>query len=162
MGIPTCIVLYIQDSGPVANPGPQVEEDDGELAPPRFPRELPQQWLQWFGTVGRNIRQHINPPAALGTGHRTLASKAAAEAYKMALQEPFGRPLNVHTESYASFTSDMGVEIGLADFAVPCGVDALLPSWFHRLVLGSDVTMGGEAPLSRRSWARAGVRNSLL
>ncbi len=92
----------------------------------------------------------MNPPAALGSGHRTLASKVAAEVFKMALQEPFGKPLRRHADTFVSFTSDMGVELGIPDFAVSgqsdC-IEQLLPSWFHReLLRGNDIGDVAEDP----------------
>ncbi len=96
-------------------------------------RDVPREWAPWLATVRQNIRQHINPPAALGSGNRGLAGKASVEVHKWALQEPFNRDLALHAQSYASYTTDMGVELGLADFVVPAnGVEGLLPSWVHR------------------------------
>ncbi len=101
--------------------------------------DCPAEWHPFLDTLRKNIRLHINPPAALGSGHRGLADKAAAEVYKWALQQPFGTKLQHHANSYVAFTTDMGVEVGLADFIVPtAGVDGLLPSWVHRDGLAPD------------------------
>ncbi len=110
---------------------------------PRVDFEVPPEWLPWLRTIRENIRRHVNPPAALGSGNRGLAGKASAEIYKWSLQEPFDRNLSAHARTYASFTSDMGVELGLPDFVVPeDGVEKLLPTWVHRHTLGPDV--GGQ------------------
>ncbi len=91
------------------------------------------EWVPWLRTIITSIREHINPPTALGSGHRALADKAAAEVYKWALQEPMGAPLASHASSYVSHTSDMGVELGLPEFTIPDdGIERLLPGWMHR------------------------------
>jgi hypothetical protein len=104
-------------------------DDDGIVALSTVP--FPE-WVPWLRTIHSNIREHINPPSCLGSGHRALADKAAAEVYKWALQEPLGAPLSAHSSSYISHTSDMGVELGLPEFIVPEGVERLLPGWLHR------------------------------
>lgn len=102
--------------------------------------ETPAEWAPWLQTIRQNVRHHINPPAALGSGHRALSDKAAAEAYKWSLQEAFGNKLRCHAESFVSYTTDMGVELGLADFAVN-DLEGLLPRWVHRVGLQPDVFM---------------------
>jgi hypothetical protein len=110
-------------------------DDDGEAS------DLPDHWVPWLRSIRDHVHEHINPPCALGSGHRSLADKASAEVYKWALQEPFCKSLGVHAASYLSHTSDMGVEVGLPDFSIAGDVETLLPSWFHREELAPDVPM---------------------
>jgi hypothetical protein len=113
-------------------------EGDGAESAPRFLDETPVEWEPWLQALCENIRQHVNPPAALGSGHRSLSDKVAAETYKWSLQEGFGKDLSAHAQSYISYTSDMGIELGIADFAVPGGAARLLPNWVHRGDIQAD------------------------
>jgi hypothetical protein len=101
-------------------------------------------WTPWLQTIQANILEHISTPAALGSGHRSLAHKASAEVYKWGLQEPPGQ-LVAHATSYIAHCSDMGVELGLPDFTIQGQCESLLPSWFHRDVLAPDIEVAGGA-----------------
>ena len=103
------------------------EEDDAQwLAAP-----LPE-WVPHLKVLQKHIFEHVNPPAAMGSGRRSLADKAASEVYKWHLQHAETTSLSEHADSFVAFCSDMGVELSLPDFHVPGSVDALLPDWLER------------------------------
>ena len=85
-------------------------------------------WLPHLRVLSSEVREHINPPAALGSGHRSLMDKASAEVYKWALQTPAGASMETQASSYIAHTSDMGVEIGLPDVQFDGPVHSLLPA----------------------------------
>ena len=40
--------------------------------------EVPAAWTSWLDAIKRNIRYHVTPPTAVGSGHRGLVHKASA------------------------------------------------------------------------------------
>ena len=103
-------------------------DDDADAVLPTAP--LPE-WMTWLQTLKDGVREHIHPPAAMGSGRRSLADKAASEVYKWQLQTPPVVKLSEHASSYVAHCSDMGVELGLPDFRVAGSVDSLLPEWLR-------------------------------
>lgn len=90
------------------------------------------------------IHEHVNPPAALRSGHRGLPDKASAEVHKWAMQVPPTVSLHSHAATYISHSGDMVVEMGLADFHVDGDVSRLLPRWFS-----GDDSVPAELDLAR-------------
>ena len=114
------------------------DDDDEELDWHSRCEVLPE-WQPWLDTLRDNIRLHINPPAALASGHSALSDKVAAEAHKMHLQTPQGVSLCAVTRLYGSHTGDMGVELGIPTFVLAAGPDSILPTWHERMPLHPDV-----------------------
>ncbi len=71
----------------------------------------------WHDTLVTNMFEVIMPPSAMGSGHRGLAHKASLIVYSWALGAPPQQDFRSIALSYASFTSDMGVEMSIPEFA---------------------------------------------
>lgn len=100
-------------------------------------------WKPWHTCMWTNIREGINTPCALDSGHRDLLDKAAAEVYNIALHTPVSVRLSQHVETYVSYTGDMGVEMGIPDFRlVGASHDRMLPDWCLRQIPPMDVDPG--------------------
>ena len=96
----------------------------GLLAPPQ---EL---WKPWLACIKEHVREHINPPAALTSGHKTVVHKAAARLWGWGLQQFKPKEqLEEYRESFVSHCSDLGVEASLPKCYVESAM-GLLPSWF--------------------------------
>ena len=112
-----------------------VAEHDEQEANDHVPDVLPllplPEWKPWLQVISDSIFEHIHPPAALGSGHRSLADKAASEVYKWQLQSPSIAALSQHSASYIAHCSDLGVERSLPDFELSGSVDCLLPEWLR-------------------------------
>ena len=57
-------------------------------------------WSAWLATLEHNFRENVNPPMALGGGHRRLADKASTEVYKWALQSKDMASLELFSQSF--------------------------------------------------------------
>ncbi len=71
----------------------------------------------------------IQPPAAMGSGHRGVSHKCGLLSYGWGLL--VGPPvtgLRRFSQSYVSHTSDMGAELSIPDFSCTDPV-RLLPEW---------------------------------
>jgi hypothetical protein len=91
------------------------------------------EWSEWLKIILHNVHMHVNPPMALGSGHQGLPDKCSVEVYKMHLQTPREKSLEVESESYRIGTSDLGVEVGLPTFELGAGgVAKLLHEWIER------------------------------
>ena len=127
----------------------QLEEDGGaETDLPTAP--LPE-WRPWLQMLKQGIHEHIHPPAALGSGHRSLADKAASEVFKWHLQNRSPDKLPEYSRSFVAHCSDMGVEVGLPDFQLKGSVSTMLPPWvLEKHALGEELDLGveQEQPLS--------------
>ena len=97
----------------------------------RSDEPTPPMWKEWHATVLDNIREHIDPPAALGSGHRGLAHKCSCVAYTWALQEHDPSDLEHIGRSFETHTPDLGVEAGVPRFWMQgkTGASSLLPDW---------------------------------
>ena len=98
----------------------------------RWPTAPLPAWVDFLSVLKDNIREHVNPPAAMGSGHRSLVDKVACEVYKWHLQLPVSADLSAHASSYVAFCSDMGVELSIPDFQVNDSIAGLLPDWLKR------------------------------
>ena len=116
----------------------QEGNDEVDEAPQELPTSPLPEWKPLLQVISDSIHEHIHPPAALGSGHRSLADKAASEVFKWQLQSPSIPNLTLHSASYVAHCSDMGVELSLPDFELSGSVDRLLPEWM-REVLPADV-----------------------
>ena len=99
------------------------------------------EWSTWLETIAENVNHHINPPAALAPGHRTLSHKAAARAFGWALIVPDGpQCISKHSDTYAGATSDLGLEKGFTSYDVENGdVERLLPEWLDKTTPPHDL-----------------------
>ena len=103
------------------------------------------EWKPFLQVINDSIHEHMHPPAALGSGHRSLADKAASEVYKWQTQSPSIAELSARSASYVAHCSDIGVELSLPDFELSGSVDHLLPEWLREsIVLGPDVDAGAQ------------------
>ena len=103
-------------------------------------------WQPWLDKIKDSVREHINPPAALGSGCRGLSDKCSAEAYKMHLQMPRCDRLGDHCATYISHTSDLGVEIGIPDFSINGDPASLLKHWIDRDTVPADMDVHASDP----------------
>ena len=111
---------------------PAHDDDDDEAEGAQVWPTMPcPDWKPWLSIIQESIHEHIHPPAALGSGRRSLADKAASEVYKWQLQSPKIPDLSDHSASYVAHCSDMGVELSLPDFEMRGAVESLLPEWLR-------------------------------
>jgi hypothetical protein len=115
--------------------GPALDEDMHDVSELRdayvhlkFDSEPLPEWKEWLRCIRSNIYEHINPPMALGSGHRALSDKTAAECFKLRLQTDASVDLDAVARSFASQSGDMGLEMGMPAFRV-ASQDSLLPDW---------------------------------
>ena len=88
-------------------------------------------------------------PSLLGAGHVDLASKVAACLYYYAILCGDVSTLRLFLKSFCSSTTDMGVEMGFADFKTD-SFAGLLPTWVHAggsLRVENDMGDGDAHPL---------------
>ena len=116
---------------------------DGEkdLLRHKIPMEPQPEWKPLHDILEGAIYEHIHTPAALGSGNRSLADKASAEAFKMALSTPDTIPLLSEADMFEVATGDMGTELGLPAFVLERTHEALLPDWFDRRADLPDVDL---------------------
>ena len=103
-------------------------EDDDDCPVSAAVNDPPQHWKQFNQIINNSFHEVVNPPTSLGSGHRSLSSKAAALVFAMALHCPEDIPLSEFAEGFRCMTTDMGVEFGLADFHILDHAE-LLPEW---------------------------------
>ena len=111
----------------------------GDVPMDHVRRRTNPEWEPYLRSLKSNIREHINPPAALGTGCRGVADKAKAVTFAWALQTPCECRIIDHADTYLSQTSDMGVELSLPDFEITGHHESLLPEWVNRMPLELDI-----------------------
>ena len=117
------------------------EDTDGPVSVDPLPA-----WVPWLKIICSSIREHIHPPVALASGHRGLADKTAAEAFKFHLQTSRKVPLKRIADTELSQTGDMGVEMGIPDFRIKSH-ESLLPVWVQNLDTSLDVEAISEEQL---------------
>ncbi len=93
-------------------------------------------WASWHKTLLDNIFEIVMPPAAMGSGARSAAHKASLLVYSWALGSTT-KDLRAVSKSYISFTSDMGVELSLAEYTCSDPWD-FLPSWMALMLPTAD------------------------
>ena len=94
---------------------------------PAIDQMLPR-WKPWLAIINESFVEVINPPAALGSGHRGLANKASHLMFAEALHLPANKRLSEATEAFRCMTTDMGVEMSMADMYCSAP-EELLPEW---------------------------------
>lgn len=80
--------------------------------------------------LAKLLRRQHDIPVALGQGAEDLANKCSAMAHKWAMLLGDRAKLRPFAQSFFSYTSDMGTELGIADFRVGSMTD-LLPPWLR-------------------------------
>ena len=93
-------------------------DGSGETGQPwKWRRHAPDDaWMPWLRTIEEHIKENVNPPMALGGGHRKLADKAGAELYKWCLACRSMDGLRKMSASFHVHCGDMGGRNGLAGF----------------------------------------------
>lgn len=94
-----------------------------------FDEDVVEEWVPWLKQIGSSMREHIHPPADLQSGFEGLSHKAAAMSWSLSMECSSREALRQVVRSFVSFTTDMGVELGLSDLQQP--VDRFLPSWLE-------------------------------
>ena len=95
----------------------QVRSDEGSDDDyPELTEDMSAQRIRCADVIHENMTSSISPPVALGVGHTKLEDKAAALLYAVFLECGWAF-LAFFLNAFASFTTDMGVELGLNDFS---------------------------------------------
>lgn len=81
--------------------------------------------------IFENVRTQTLPPVALGLGKSSVVDKCASFLYAVFLEAGWSRLANV-LDSICSFTTDMGAELGMNEFA-NVNFDSLLPQYLPYL-----------------------------
>ena len=92
------------------------------------------------------ISYHTHIPAALGkgTGFSDLASKVRAATHVFGVESSSVQDLSRYLRSFVSVTTDMGTELGMAEFRVE-SLDSVIPEWMRPplpAVLEADLASG--------------------
>ena len=75
---------------------------------------------------------HFTPtPAGLGSGHADTVSKTAAATHSLGLSCPDINSLSQLLHSFASFTTDMGVEMSLPGMRMHPNLSSFAPAWLR-------------------------------
>ena len=85
-----------------------------------------------------NVRSEHDMPVALGSGAEGTAHKCAGMLHKWALLVGHSDRLQEHCDSFFSFCSDMGAELGVGHFRVD-GLKSLVPSWMQHEPMQCDL-----------------------
>ena len=91
-----------------------------------------------YDILKRFVSVHTLPPVALGLGRTRLPDKVRALLYAMFLDAGL-QQLRSYLESFVSFTTDMGTELGIGDYE-----DAQLNRILPGFVLSSQFEADGE------------------
>ena len=95
----------------------QVRPDEGSDDDyPELTEDMSARRIRCADVIHENMTSSISPPVALGIGHTKLQDKAAALLYTFFLECGWAH-LVFFLNAFASFTTDMGVELGLNDFS---------------------------------------------
>ena len=105
---------------------------------------------RWLDIIGSNFHEHTCVPAALAYGFAGVPHKCAALAHMFCLKIPTSMPLREFNDTFASNTSDMGVELSISDFAVDDPED-LNPSWTNRQQSTLDIMVDADADVDHAS-----------
>ena len=101
-------------------------------------------WQPHLRVIGHGITEHICPPMALASGQSSLPHKARAVLHAWFLESPCDG-LDNCADSIQCVCSDLGVEVGLADFHCT-SLHSLLPEWLREEEqLQPDIDAGGES-----------------
>ncbi len=97
----------------------------------------PSRRSQLFEVIQRGLQTHTCVPVALGLGHQSLEHKVAALLYSFWAETGFPEPLASYLSSFASCTTDMGVEFGINEFQ-SVNLNTLVPPWVGGAALLPD------------------------
>ena len=124
--------------------GQQVDDDaDNVLGEAEeFGMELREELVEMQSSLTLAIRRHDHPPVALGKGCHALSDKASALMYCWCLELSSLEDVCDFQNSFRAFTTDMGAEMGVAEFR-HIDQSSLLPSWMNKLSLDADVDCDG-------------------
>jgi hypothetical protein len=128
-------ICKLQAAISAACDGQESEEESGRSWKFDAP---PTEWQTHLRALKDNIVEVINPPTAMGSGHRGLAHKVGNLVFGWSLQTDDMIDIGKVASSFRSHTSDMGVELSIPDFQVP-NISTLLPEWLHRGALEADL-----------------------
>eukprot|EP00435_Cladocopium_sp_Y103_P050317 s774_g15.t1 len=87
------------------------------------------------------LRKEHHIPVAMGNAAESTGNKCAALLHKWCLCVQRLSTLQKYRDSFMSFCSDMGTELGIGEFRVD-NVESLMPSWLLPLDLQSDLAAG--------------------
>eukprot|EP00971_Amphidinium_carterae_P105767 2094598-Amphidinium_carterae.1 len=87
-------------------------------------------------TVLKEVQTHVLLPSNVELGHADTAHKAAGFVFALALESGSRAALQRTLQTFRSFTTDMGVELKMASFAVKLA--DLLPPWWCPEVVPSN------------------------
>ena len=106
-------------------------EDFSTYMKSNLPMEPKEEWKPHLQCIAKHVFDHTNVPAALASGHRTLADKASAEVYKWRLHTGTNKYTDLHADTYLHNAGDLGTEAGIPRFTVKDAPSSLLPPWFR-------------------------------
>ena len=116
-----------------------IEAETGDVA---IDTHIPlDSWKPWLSSIQRTIVEHVNPPAAMGSGGRSLQDKCIAEVHKWTLQLPPSTSILEHSSTYCAHCGDLGTEMGVPDFETS-DHNKLLAPWMNRNPIVADVGEG--------------------
>ena len=98
-----------------------------------------EEWRPHLDTIAQSFHHHVCPPAALES--TSLADKCAALRHMFYPELPASVSDRSFLSSGASHLSDMGTELGIADFEA---VTNLMAPWYDRSDGGLDIDMGDD------------------
>ena len=122
--------------------GEELEMPEKELAHDLFA----ERHRERIAFLRRHVRLHVDPPVALGSGHRALVHKVSGQTFKRHLQGPPEMPLKGVAITYRAPSADLGTE----RLTCTCNWgddshEASLPEWVSRSALASGVAVPSEA-----------------
>ena len=83
--------------------------------------------------IKSRIRFHLCIPITLGQGHTSIEDKCGGSVHQLAIDSYDIPHLEREHDEFISDTTDLGVEVGTADFHSPPGsLQTFLPEWFFR------------------------------
>ena len=96
--------------------------------------------------IGCAIKMHTQVPVAMGSKKSGLEYKARALLHGACLElhPPLAVTLGPFLQNVISFTTDLGVEAGLAD--VFCSLGDALPDWMSQSVVGAQLELDTSTP----------------
>ena len=83
--------------------------------------------------IKSKIGFHLCIPVTLGQGHTSIEDKCGSSVHQLAVDSYDVPHLEREHDEFISDTTDLGVEVGTADFHMPPGnLQTFLPEWFFR------------------------------
>ena len=109
------------------------ENSESELQPGSLVEDLPEPLLpeervRLCKVLLNLVKVHVQIPTALALGHTDLPSKVDAMMHACSLEAGSVHVLQEMVNSFCSITTDMGTELGMAEFRC-ASVESLMPEW---------------------------------